>query len=129
MINIKELRLGNVIQLSDDKSFVRVNLKILLLISQGVIGYNSIELTPEILTLCGFEEKNSNKSYNNYITNNKFVLSYCKKEESLLIGYGHEKGKYYNENICYNAIESLHQLQNCYFFHYGKELEIDLKNS
>src|SRR5688500_15513626 len=132
MINIIELRVGNVILSPDTNKPVVVELNHLQAIKGGVKFndryYEPIPLTPEILDKAGFVSK----LHPNYIGDGNRCIGefYSEKNSMSLMKIESSTGKsYYRMKIkndigiqdVYVELKYLHQLQNLYFTLTGNE--------
>jgi hypothetical protein len=121
MINIKELRIGNLVKADNAKiwnedynnSIVEVDIDILLDIFRDESLFSPIPLTPELLKQCGFERHDLSNNSQQYYTYTKVAFTF-----NSLHGWW-----YYNRNLDIQP-KYLHQLQNLFFALTGTELEI-----
>ena len=116
MIKANELRIGNLIlnrhnelDIVSDRTFQDFRFPKM----DGNYGYKGIQLTEEILLMCGFTRIGKSLRLNTF--------EYCPISRNLVI-HGH--GGYYTGLIL--KIQYLHQLQNLYFALTGDELTVKL---
>lgn len=137
-----ELRLGNWIKYTNHKelrndykgTFLKVDIDTLMYIDTNNHAdfYEPIELTPEILEKCGFENDNGEFS----IPNLDFDLMICCSENGLWCAYNfghvnpgplpHRIPTGMQANPICNPFKHLHQLQNLVHALTGEELTVNL---
>lgn len=126
MIDAKELRIGNYIQLRDKLVMVRGIPNVHKLLIPGeqyaveVDEFDPIPLTEELLLKCGFTEAYSDSKGYIYSINEVNFLR-CFFDIPYIFIETEE-----DEDLFNRPIENLHQLQNIYFDLTGKELEVEL---
>lgn len=156
MINVRELRIGNIV--NDDtnlaqeigckvvgivESISEENIELKYLRSDGdtfygeehPINLSPIPLTEELLLRCGFEWDKYNKSFFNkefkpFITKNDGSKWWRINVSKSLFKEEYDNKLYLTSEVEYTVsnkpIDNLHQLQNIYFALTGKELEVSL---
>lgn len=132
MIDVKSLMIGNWVIY--ENKYIQVESIDGITINQEFFGgqicfdikmdeLSPIPLTPEILEKCGFKKhKNSNEYWTFWILPNEWRINQSHHNEP---SAGVESGKFYWGEE-YIEMTSLHHLQNFYFCHTGKELEVKL---
>src|ERR1700744_252790 len=129
MVSLKELRIGNIVQvgtiwavvdyLNNDSDGIGLQGNAIINRSDQI---DPIELTTEILHKAGFEKhRDSNEYWNHWVLKN----GWCVSEwigDCPIAGF-EEKGVYYWGEE-YIPIRHLHSLQNFYFCHTSQELQI-----
>lgn len=126
MIDAKELRIGNYIQLRDKHVMVGGIPNMYKLLIPGeqyaveVEEFDPIPLTEELLLKCGITEAYSDsKGYIYSINEVKFLRCFFDIPSFFIETKG-------DDDLFNMPIESLHQLQNLYFDLTGKDLEVEL---
>lgn len=126
MIDAKELRIGNYIQLRDKHVMVGGIPNMYKLLIPGeqyaveVEEFDPIPLTEELLLKCGITEAYSDsKGYIYSINEVKFLRCFFDIPSFFIETKG-------DDDLFNRPIESLHQLQNLYFDLTGKDLDVEL---
>lgn len=148
MINANELRIGNWVNFTYNHKSKAIQIPCKVyelrrelvtledkhdLITVRFEAIQPVDLTPEILEKCGFENNDGEFTHPN---NTDFDLMFCASENGLWCGYnfGDLKGIAPFQGpltgvvalpIC-NPFKYVHQLQNLYFALTGEELKIEL---
>jgi hypothetical protein len=148
MIDVKEVRIGNLLNYTNEQDWTHV-VEVIKIAKDFIYAegdeiypplkcecYNPILITPEILVKCGFVEKKEYRDH--YFINESIKANALHVSAFCIMAAGDE---YHYAEYMYNAgigdneyatldyfqpLKYLHQLQNFVFFMTGQELEIKL---
>lgn len=112
-----ELRIGNWVKYAGTITPVQIEAGSFINVENKVEAFDPIELTPSILEQCGFAKPQ-----------NEDELYFIKGDCADVFFYNDENGFecHVGNELTYNHIKHLHQLQNLYFSLTGEELKINL---
>lgn len=134
MINISELRVGNIVlyaqdndelpvlKIDGDSKTVCLDLLLGLNIELNERDIDPIFLTPEWLAKCGFDYRTDDRVWAIQVGNN----SYLEFDDQMLCGVTPETWRDQCPIYIWADVKSIHQLQNLFFALTGEELNIKL---
>jgi hypothetical protein len=120
-ITSNELRIGNYLYLGNNKTPIQLKNELFSLILSGdasIKAFKPIELTKEILLMCGFVQ------FDGWDEQKYWCLPNEKELPNVFELFETDNGYELPSGV---KCEFLHTLQNCYYFHYlNNELTINL---